>query len=294
MPSEINATHKLAPGIYVVATPIGNLGDLSPRASTILQQANLIAAEDTRTSRKLPPLAATQQTLVSLTEHNFEERKRQLLDAARTGVVAVISDAGTPGIADPGGRLVAAAHDEGVRVVPIPGPSALAAALSAAGCGPGPSVFLGFLPRQASKRKAALAQLRSGWLESAVFLESPGRIADTLRDVAEVLEDPIVVVCRELTKLHEEVVRGRASEFAARFEEARGEFTVVVFIPPMPERDADADALAGYMAEMQRAGAHRSGAASEAARKFGVPRAQAYAIWALTPGVEDSVQTGPW
>ncbi len=279
MPKD-TADQPLRPGLYIVATPIGNLGDLSPRASHVLASASLVAAEDTRTSRKLPPLAGTSTPMVSLTEHNFEGRKRQLLYAARAGVVAVISDAGTPGIADPGSRLVAAALDEGITVVAVPGPSALAAALSVSGAGPGAVAFLGFLPRQVSKRLAMLEKLPLAGIETAVFLESPGRVADSLRSVAEAFADPLVVVCRELTKLHEEVVRGRASELAQQFEDTRGEFTVVVHIPPAEHEEAGLAEVRAYMEEMQRAGAHRSGAAAEAVRRFGVARAVAYACWA--------------
>lgn len=222
--------------------------------------------------------------MVSLTEHNVDARKRQLLDAARTGVVALVSDAGTPGIADPGGRLVTAALEEGILVVPVPGPSALAAALSVSGAGPGAVAFLGFLPRQAGKRLAAFERLPLAGIETAVFLEAPGRVADSLRSVAEAFGDPDVVVCRELTKLHEEVVRGSASELAERFANPRGEFTIVVHLPVPAADEADLAEVRDYMGEMQRAGAHRGGAAAEAVRRFGVARAIAYSFWTESDG----------
>lgn len=279
MPRDSTEQQPLRPGLYIVATPLGNLGDLSPRASHVLASADLVAAEDTRTSRKLPPLAGTSTPMVSLTEHNVEARKRQLLDAAKSGVVALISDAGTPGIADPGGRLVAAALEEGVLVLPVPGPSALAAALSVSGAGAGTVAFLGFLPRQVSKRLATLERLSLAGIETAVFLEAPGRVADSLLSVADAFDDPVVVVCRELTKLHEEVVRGHARELAERFASTRGEFTIVVHLPPPAAEEADLAEVRAYMAEMRRAGAHRGGAAAEAVKRFGVARAIAYACW---------------
>ena len=139
--------NELAPGLYVVATPIGNLGDLSERAAAVLRAATLIAAEDTRVLRTLATRVETSATALSLTEHNVEARIPRLLEAAREGVVALTSDAGTPLIADPGARAVEAAHDAGIPVFAIPGPSALAAAVSVAGFGGSDVHFLGFLPR---------------------------------------------------------------------------------------------------------------------------------------------------
>ncbi|MGE5597085.1 MAG: 16S rRNA (cytidine(1402)-2'-O)-methyltransferase [Hyphomicrobiales bacterium] len=267
---------ELSAGLYVVATPIGNLGDLSPRAREVLRAAALVAAEDTRVSGKLLKLAESQAKSISLTEHNVAERTPQVLAAAREGVVALVSDAGTPVVADPGARLVEAAHREGVPVFAIPGPSALAAAISVAGFDASSVLFLGFLPRPKGERAARL-KMAAASAQAVVFFESPNRLAATLGELAELLDDPDVVVCRELTKVHEEVVRGRASALVSRFEQARGECTVVV---RSPERQEAAGAeVREYMAEMQRAGARRSAAAAEAARRFGVARDAAYAMW---------------
>ncbi|MFN0095639.1 MAG: 16S rRNA (cytidine(1402)-2'-O)-methyltransferase [Dehalococcoidia bacterium] len=266
----------LESGLYVVATPIGNLGDWSPRARAVIAAATVVAAEDTRVSAKLLALAGSSARMVSLTEHNVVARTPALLAAAREGVVAVVSDAGTPGVSDPGGRLVAAAHAEGIRVAPIPGASALAAAVSVAGFDGTPVVFLGFLPRPKGERLAVLSALPPGSV--AVLFESPGRAAATLGELAATFSDPEVTVCRELTKRFEEVRRGRAGELAGHFTNARGEFTVVVAVPAATA-GADDREVERYLGEMRRAGARRSGAAAEAARRFGVPREHAYALW---------------
>ena len=268
---------ELAPGLYVVATPIGNLGDLSERAAMVLREASLIAAEDTRTLRKLAERLETSATALSLTEHNVEARIPRLLEAAREGVVALTSDAGTPVIADPGARAVEAAHGAGVPVFAVPGPSALAAAVSVAGFAGGDVHFLGFLPRGQGERRRRLTEAASA-AQTLVFFESPRRLGAALEAVTEALDDPLVVVCRELTKLHEEAIRGRASELAERFAETRGECTVVVDVRGWAA-GSDERELRAYLAEMREAGARRSAAASAAARRFGVSRAEAYEAW---------------
>lgn len=265
-----------AAGLYVVATPIGNLDDLSPRAKVTLAAAEIVAAEDTRTSGLLLKLAASTARMVSLTEHNVEQRAPTLLEAARSAVVALVSDAGTPVVADPGGRLVRAAHEAGVRVFAIPGPSALAAAISVSGMAGSDVHFLGFLPRQRGERLRRIAEA-AATASVLVFFESPGRLAATLRELEDVCGNPVVTVCREMTKVHEQVVRGRASSLVRQFERARGECTVVVEAPKRP--DDDMRDVAAYMGEMQRAGARRSAAAAEAARRFGVTREAAYDAW---------------
>ena len=269
--------NELAPGLYVVATPIGNLGDLSERAADVLRAATLIAAEDTRVLRTLTERVEASATTLSLTEHNVETRIPRLLEAAREGVVALTSDAGTPLIADPGARAVEAAHDAGIAVFAVAGPSALAAATSVAGFAASDVHFLGFLPRAQGERRRRLTQAADA-AQTLVFFESPRRLAASLADVAAALDDPPAVVCRELTKLHEESVRGRASELAARFAETRGECTVVVDVREWAA-GGDERALRAYLAEMREAGARRSAAASSAARRFGVTRTEAYEAW---------------
>ena len=267
-----------APGLYVVATPIGNLGDLGERAASILRAATVVAAEDTRTSKVILTRAGSSARMVSLTEHNVAQRTPELLETARTSVVALVSDAGTPLIADPGARLVRAAHEAGVAVVPIPGPSALAAAISAAGFDGSDVHFLGFLPRAHGERVTRLREAARA-ATVLVFFESPGRLAKTLTDVAETLADPEIVVCRELTKIHEEVVPGRASELAARFESTRGECTVVVRVPVTETARESSVAPEALLGAMKRAGARRSAAASEVAKLSGGARGELYDLW---------------
>lgn len=261
-----------------MATPIGNLGDLSLRARETLAEAQIVAAEDTRTSGLLVRQAESAARMVSLTEHNVAQRVPELLAAARDGVVALVSDAGTPVVADPGARMIDAAHDGGVAVFTVPGPSALVASLSVSGFAGDDVHFLGFLPRPKGRR---LERLRRAASSAAVlvFFESPNRLAATLAELADCLGDPRVVVCRELTKLHEEVVRGRASELAPRFAQAKGEVTVVVEVPERQITGENEDDVLAYLGEMKRAEARRSPAAAEAGRRFGIERARAYELW---------------
>ncbi len=268
----------LPAGIYVLGTPIGNLGDLSPRVLNALLAADIIAAEDTRVTKRLLGTHSANGTFVSLTEHNVEERSPGLVQSARKGVVALVSDAGTPSVSDPGARLIEAAHDAGVAVRAIPGPSALSATLSVAGFDGSDAHFLGFLPRKSGDRLRRLTSAATS-AKTLVFFESPNRLSASLLDVAEALDDPQVVVCRELTKVYEEVRRGRASELAERFSNARGECTVAVEVPADFDSQVSLAEVDEYLAEMNRAGAQRSKAAAEAAKRFGIPRAQAYELW---------------
>lgn len=265
----------LGPGLYVVATPIGNLGDLSPRAREVLAAAAIVAAEDTRTSARILHLAGSAARRVSLTEHNVAKRAPELLEAAKSAPVALVSDAGTPVLADPGARLVAAAHEGAIPVFAVPGPSALTAAVSVSGFEGSDVHFLGFLPRQRGERSTRLAEAMAR-SEVIVFFESPNRLAATLGELATI-GDPRVTVCRELTKLHEQVVSGPASKLAEELVQARGECTVVVQSPPRAE--ATEEEVRAYLAEMHRAGARRSAAAAEAARRFGMERQRAYMLW---------------
>ena len=265
-----------------MATPIGNLGDISTRALAVLRAASMVAAEDTRTSATILRLAGSHARLLSLTEHNVVQRTPELLAEALARPVALVSDAGTPVVADPGARLVAAAHDARLAVFAVPGPSALAAAISVSGFAGEDVHFLGFLPRPRAERIARLtAAARGGAV--LVFFESPKRLPTTLAELAAALDNPPVVVCRELTKLHEEVVRGKAADLADRFAGTRGECTVVVDTSAYGGPNADSEALRTYMSEMQRAGAQRAAAAAVAAQRFGVPRPEAYACWDERP-----------
>ncbi len=216
--------------LYVVATPIGNMEDITLRAIRILSEVDLIASEDTRhTGMLLKRLGLTRPQL-SLHAFNENARAAQILDALDSGDVALVTDAGTPGISDPGATLVQAVVNAGYPVVPVPGPSALSAAMSVSGFPKSDVLFSGFLPRKTSELRAALTDLlRSG---AAVYcFESPGRVVATLNIIMEMDAHRQVIVCREMTKLHEEIVRGTATEVAAELasrERVRGEIVLVI------------------------------------------------------------------
>ena len=225
-----------SPGtLYLVGTPVGNLEDLSPRAARTLGAVDLIAAEDTRRTRGLLAHLGLEKPLVSYHQHSRAARLRDLLAHLEAGRdLALVTDAGMPGVSDPGSALVAEAVARGIPVVPVPGPTAFVLALAASGLPTASFIFEGFLPRRSGPRRSRLAELAEAGV-TIVFYESPYRVVETMRDVAAVLNDPEVAVGRELTKIHEEFLRGRASEVAARLEARRtgqgrllGEFTIVV------------------------------------------------------------------
>lgn len=215
--------------LFVVATPIGNLEDVSLRAIRVLDEAQLVLAEDTRRTRILLDRHGIRTRPLSLYAHNEAARVAKALGAlAQGGSVALVSDAGTPLISDPGARLVAAAIEAGHEVSSVPGPSAVLSALAVAGLPAAPFAFLGFLPRERGARNALLDSYR-GRSETLVLFESPRRLGTTLRRLAQRLGNREACVARELTKLHEQAARGRLEELAERFREgARGEVTLVV------------------------------------------------------------------
>jgi len=215
------------PRLYVVSTPIGNLEDVTLRALRILGEVSLIAAEDTRTTRKLLTRHGIRNRLVSYHQYSGEGRIKDLLAVLQTRDVALVSEAGTPGISDPGFPLIRAAAQQGIEVVPIPGASAVIAALAISGLPTDQFVYLGFLPRRAGERRRVLATLQAE-TRTAVVLEAPHRLHKTLQDLAELAGERPITICRELTKLHEEVYRGNAMGALAHFSIPRGEFTVVI------------------------------------------------------------------
>jgi len=221
----------LAGTLYVVATPIGNLEDLSPHAERILREVSLIAAEDTRVTRRLLAQRAISQPMLSFHDHNETQRTAEILRKLQDGRdIALVSDAGTPLISDPGFRLVRAAAEAGLRVVAIPGPCAVTAALSISGLPTDRFLMLGFLARRSAKRQAALQEIRRE-RATLVFFEAPHRVLETLQDLEEVLGDRQAVIARNLTKEHEQVLRGRISELHATLasqEFVAGELTLVV------------------------------------------------------------------
>lgn len=212
--------------LFVVATPIGNLEDVSARALRVLSEVTAIAAEDTRVTSRLLARYAIRKPMISYRAPVERRGLPRILDALEAGDVALVSDAGTPSVSDPGQQLVAAAWAAGHRVVPIPGPSSVTAALSVAGYGGLGFTFLGYLPRKPGEMRRLLGGLGA---RPAVAFESPYRIRRSLALVAEVLPDRHITVTRELTKVHEEVLRGTASAvIAALGDRARGEFTLVI------------------------------------------------------------------
>ena len=265
--------------LYLVATPIGNLADITHRAIDVLSNVELIACEDTRHTRKLLQHYGISTKTISYHEHNEQERARQLVEMLREGKdVAVVSDAGTPSISDPGFRLVRAAIENGLAVLPVPGPSALISALIAAGLPTNEFFFGGFLPARSNARRTKLTELKflPGTL---IFYEAPHRLAGTLKDAYEVLGEREAVVARELTKLHEEIKRGRLSELAEHYstEDARGEIVLLIDRTVLESAVAnEVGSVASLVDQFERDGLDHRAALKKAARELGLSRAEAY------------------
>jgi 16S rRNA (cytidine1402-2'-O)-methyltransferase len=271
------------PGIlYVVATPLGNLGDLSVRAMEVLRAVPVVAAEDTRRTRGLLSHLGASPRLLSYHAHSEEPRLEALLEILHEGRdVALVSDAGTPVVSDPGTDLVAAARASGITVVPIPGPSAVATALSAAGLKGDRYLFLGFIPRKGSERARLLARAAAEeW--SVVFFEAPPRLADLLEDLARAAGDSRrAVVARELTKLHEEFRGGTLAELAGYYSEhpPRGEITIVLEGTGAPAEPPDRTGEAVEQATLLLAeGLTRREVVRRISETLGLPRNDAYRL----------------
>lgn len=263
--------------LYVVATPIGNLADITLRAIRVLGEVDAIAAEDTRTTRKLLVHHGIRTPLVSYHEHNEAVRTPELLDRMRGGEqVALVSEAGTPSISDPGYRLVHESINAGIPVEPIPGASALLAAVVVSGLPAAAFVFEGFLPRRRAERRRRLESLASE-PRTLVFFEAPHRLDHSLTDLHEVLGDRDIALCRELTKLHEEVIRGPLSELIAtvRRSPVKGEIVLVVD-GAMAQGVGDLDAAVDEVLTRVRAGDSVREATRDVAVERGVPRRPLY------------------
>lgn len=272
-----------APGtLYIVATPLGNLGDLSRRAGEVLAQVPVVAAEDTRRTRGLLSHLGASPTLLSFHAHSSESRLDGLLEILRSGRnVALVSDAGTPSISDPGTDLVAAARAAGIAVIPIPGASAIATALSAAGLPADRYLFLGFIPRKGKERSRLLSRAAAEeW--SVVFFEAPPRLLALLEDLIP-LAGPgrTAVVCRELTKMHEEIRAGTLGELADYYSAVppRGELTVVLqgAGEPAAEPDRTEDAVE-QATSLLAEGLSRREVVQRLTRSLGLPRNEAYKL----------------
>jgi 16S rRNA (cytidine1402-2'-O)-methyltransferase len=262
--------------LAVCATPIGNLEDVTLRVLRELAEADIVLCEDTRRTRTLLARHGIEAKLLSYHEHNEAERTRELLPRLEAGErIALVSDAGLPGISDPGAPLILAAREAGIPVTVLPGPSAVETAVVASGRSEGPYLFVGFLPRREPERAALWEELaRVG--RPAVAFESPKRLAASLRSLAAHSDTPQVVVCRELTKLHEEIVSGSAAYVASQYADVdpRGEITLVVSgLAPAAAEDADAIEA---VAELVAAGVPRKQAAALVSRLTGLSRKKLY------------------
>jgi 16S rRNA (cytidine1402-2'-O)-methyltransferase len=267
--------------LYLVATPIGNLNDMSPRAVDTLRSVDVIACEDTRHTQKLLNHFGIKAKTVSYHEHNEHERVPELIGLLGTGSdVALVSDAGTPGINDPAFRIVAAASGAGIDVIPIPGPAAFVSAAIVSGLPTDSIFFAGFLPSKKGDRRKRLSELIP-IPATMVFYESPHRLIASLADCLDVLGDRRASISRELTKLHEETLRGRISELISSISSAkpRGEYVLVI------DRDRDGDAvqavssskgLQELVAELEATGLDRKAALKKAAKELGLSRSEAY------------------
>lgn len=274
---------KSAGTLYLVATPIGNLEDITLRALRVLRECDLVAAEDTRHTAKLLHHFDIRTPTTSVHEHNEHEKAGALVERLlQGGSIALVSDAGTPAVSDPGFRLVRAAIAAGIRVEAIPGPSAVLTALVASGLPTDAFVFAGFPPARATARAKWLEALAAD-TRTVVFFEAPHRVIDTLHDTLRVVGDRQIAVGRELTKLHEELVRGPISDVLGRLTELRGEFTIVMAGRGDTEAVAkvanvsDTDVYAEFC-RLTESGLGRREAVSTAASKFGLRSREAYAV----------------
>ncbi|MBI2866503.1 MAG: 16S rRNA (cytidine(1402)-2'-O)-methyltransferase [Chloroflexi bacterium] len=267
----------MAGTLFVVATPIGNLGDITRRALEVLAQVSLIAAEDTRTARNLLSAHGLRSRITSLHQHNWRRKLPYLLECLQRGDVALVSEAGTPGLSDPGQELIAAAIERGTPVVPVPGPSALLAALVVSGLPLRQFHYLGYLPPRPGPRRRALSQVAGEQATLALF-EAPHRLQETLADIQAVLGDRRLAVARELTKLHEEVFRGHISEAIAHFQQPRGEFTLVIEGSP-PTSPGQPEHLEEELRRCRELGLSARQATALVSRKLGLPRKEVYRSW---------------
>jgi 16S rRNA (cytidine1402-2'-O)-methyltransferase len=278
--------------LYLVATPIGNLEDISLRALRTLKEADIIACEDTRRTMKLLSHYDIHKPLESYHEHNEFTRAPQLVIELEQGAqIALVSDAGTPVVSDPGHHLIGLCLRHGIRVVPIPGASALVAALTASGMNTEEFTFLGFLPGRAGERRKALRKLE-GETRTLVLYEAPHRLVETLEDAMEILGNRPAVVAREVTKLHEEFVRGHLDALLERLRKKppRGEITLLI----APDDGKGAHAAAGAQAPLAKRveqiaderGVDHKAALKLAARERGLTKREAYKQWLITRGAE--------
>jgi len=282
------AERELPPGLYIVATPIGNLEDITLRALRVLDQADLIACEDTRQTQKLLNYFGIRKRMISYHEHNEIGRTQELLGDLQQGArIALVSDAGMPGISDPGSIIIREALQRGIPVVPVPGPSALTTALVASGLETSSFRFFGFLPAKSGQRRTFLEQLKTV-PETLVFYEAPHRMVETLQDLFIALGPARrVVIARELSKVHEEFLRGTVQEVLAQLQEkeVKGEITLILEgHKPEQASATEKKSLSARMKELMHLGADEKTALKNVAKEHGVSKSEAYREWQRTKG----------
>lgn len=266
------------PTLYVVATPIGNLEDISLRALRTLREVKLIAAEDTRQTKHLLVTYDIETPLTSYHEHNKLTKLDYILGCLEQGDVALVSDAGTPGISDPGYELIMAAIQRDIPVVPIPGPSVVITALTASGMMAEKFCYIGFLPPRTSGRRRFLETIASEH-STIVALESPHRLLATLNDILAVLGDRKIAVCRELTKIHEEIFRGTISQAIQHFAEPRGEFTLIIEGKEENSKPSLTADIEKQLLQMRLSGVTAKEAITRVSRETGLSRKELYRVW---------------
>jgi 16S rRNA (cytidine1402-2'-O)-methyltransferase len=264
--------------LYVVATPIGNLGDITLRALRVLSNVGLIAAEDTRTIRKLLSAHGIKAPrLLSYNDHNMRTRIPAIVAALNDADVALVSEAGMPGISDPGVELVAAAAGAGIRVEPLPGPSALTAALAASGLPARTFRFLGFMPRHKRDRTALLREAARS-TDTIVIFEAPHRVRATLAELSDALGERRIAASREMTKIHEEIFRGTIAQALEHFDAPRGEFTLVIE-GAVPSEGDEAIDIESELSRLRSEGMRARDAVREVAELSGLARGEVYRRW---------------
>ena len=266
------------PVLYVVATPIGNLDDISQRALRVLSEVKLIAAEDTRKTKRLLATYDIKTPMTSYHEHNKQSKLDYLLSCLEEEDVALVSEAGMPGMSDPGYELIMAASQQGIPVVPVPGPSAIITALVISGLPTDRFLYIGFLPRKTGARQRLLESVAHEY-GTIIALESPHRLPATLNDILITLGDRKIAVCRELTKIHEEVFRGTLSQAIKHFTQPRGEFTLVIEgnrEKEKPQLTADIEKRLNYM---YLSGVTAKEATARVAGETGLSRKELYQAW---------------
>ncbi len=266
----------LEPGLYIVATPIGNLGDLSPRAAETLRRASLVLAEDTRVTGKLLAYAGVKVQLRRYDDHSTERDRAEIVQRLGAEAIALVSDAGTPLISDPGYKLVRSARGAGHEIRTVPGPCAAIVGLTVSGLPTDRFLFLGFLPAKAKAREDAIAEI-AAVRATLVLYESGSRLGDTLEALAAQLGPRDAAVARELTKIHEECVNGTLAELADRYAKAPPKGEIVIVVGPPLERGVVGDDDLDNLLEVAMVSLSPSRAAAEVAQRLGIPRKRAYA-----------------